>query len=135
MYGDFYLTWDELRRNDWDYAFHAGALGHESDLIRGCFAYYTCSRLTLAEIEAEMRQGLAELEAKLPSANVRSAWAIPWDAYNDRLLGIADDLFEVVFVQHVTPASNHFLRYRFEIQYDTTLKQFNAAPRHPSFGR
>ena len=111
-------------------------------------------------IAAEVSAGMAELQQQVPTASML-AWACPWNAcgqwtnqYNDTdlpgtpienwLPGFYASVFPIVFTQTdpVTYAeasgaagslSGFNRRYRFEVDTDTTLAQFEAALTDPAF--
>ena len=107
----------------------------------------------------EVTQGLAELQQKVPTANL-TAWAAPFNdagqwtnLYNDPtgqvqswLPGFMASKFEIVFTQtnpvtyaqasgtvgSLTGFNRH---YRFEVHTDTTIPQFAAAMSDAAFAR
>lgn len=144
--------------------------GRVESFSPSCFYFYTClgritttspsgAKTTVAEtptrfearVRNEMRAGIAELEAQVPTASA-IAWVCPWNAcgqwdtdYNDPsgtaqawLPRFVASLFPIIFME-TNPIrygiakgddgslSGEHREYRFQVQTNTTLTEFAAA--------
>jgi hypothetical protein len=149
------MTWSQLRAADskaWEFAFHAGAQGHNVETYNPLISYFYAARMpgeTDSQFEQrvfnEIRAGRLEFASKLSSKTVNnSMWAVPWndvgqpgqlyDGPAGWLERWASDLFPVVFLQDSARNGVMSERFRFEVQgwmtetyFEDTLAGFIAS--------
>ena len=143
QYAGWDATWTQLRNlpsDVWDFAFHAGPLGHTTNSAT-CAYFYPCQRpgesaaAYRARVEADIDAGIATEKSELGDRVNTQMWAVPFNdlaqAANQPQSGTepvswlqdyADRKFAVVFVDGLTSKENQ--HYRYEVRGTDSLAFF-----------
>jgi hypothetical protein len=144
-------TWTQLSNlpsATWEFAFHAGPLGHTlSD--SGCSYYYACQRdgesaaAYKSRVAGDIEAGVSAEERNLGSRFNTQMWAVPFNDLaqdpdepqsgatpREWLDNYASSRFPVVFVDGFTSRANQ--HYRYEVHGTDSLAYFAAQVQRPN---
>lgn len=131
------MTWSQLNTlstRTWEFAFHAGAQGHNVVNYDPGIPYFYDARMPgesdsqfVKRVVGDVQVGRSELASKLPSWNINpNMWAVPWndagqpgepyDGPTGWLEQWASSQFAVVFLQDSNRNGVMNERFRFEVQ-------------------